>query len=187
MRRSAFLAGSVGFAATLGGGGARIASAARPPQDATILNWFLLFEFVQQALYHRAAATRRISGELRRFATEAAVHEDEHVERLSRALGGSARRRPATRLADVVRTEGRFTAAALSLEETTTAIFIGQAANLTSEGIRVVAPIVSVDGRHAGWIRALAGRVPAPRAADPVKTPQQALDVLDRMRIVDVA
>ena len=185
MRRSAFIAGAVAlFAGVRSGGGGEAPAATAPGRETTILNWFLLFEFVQQALYERAATTPSIRGELRRFATDAAAHEADHVDRLTRVLGAAARSRPSMRLGDAVRGEGRFTAAALSLEETATAIFIGQAANLSRDGIRTVAPIVSVDGRHAAWIRAIAGRLPVPRAADSPKTPREALAVLDRIGIV---
>jgi hypothetical protein len=43
-----------------------------------------------------------------------------------------------------------------------------------------VAGIVAVEARHAAWIRALAGRNPAPRAADPSTTARQVTRTLER-------
>jgi hypothetical protein len=38
---------------------------------------------------------------------------------------------------------------------------------MTVDGVAAVAPLVSVEARHAAWILAIAGRDPAPAAADP--------------------
>ena len=40
-------------------------------------------------------------------------------------------------------------------------------AKLTAGALAKAAEIVSVEGRHAGWISAILGEAPAPRAADP--------------------
>ena len=50
------------------------------------------------------------------------------------------------------------------------AAYNGQAANLTKGTLKEAAKIVSVEARHAGWIRAIAGRNPAPDATDKPKT-----------------
>lgn len=192
MRRATFvrwsgswvLAGVAG--AGLRGAGGSAAAAPSPGGDRRILNFLLMLEFVQEALYVGAAQRRDIRGELKTFATEAADHERHHVRRLVGALGSNTRDRPTTHLADALQSPGAFVAAALSLEETATAAYNGQAASLTKSGIEVIAPIVSVDARHAAWIRAIVERVPAPRAADPAKTPEQVFDVLRRMKIVNV-
>jgi hypothetical protein len=42
----------------------------------------------------------------------------------------------------------------------------GQAANLSPKARATTAGIVSVDARHAAWIRSLAGQVPAPSPVD---------------------
>jgi hypothetical protein len=47
------------------------------------------------------------------------------------------------------------------------AAYNGQGAKLTAGAMEHAAEIVSVEGRHAGWIGALLGEPPAPRAADP--------------------
>jgi Ferritin-like domain len=52
------------------------------------------------------------------------------------------------------------------LENIGVAAYNGQAANLTKGALAAAAEIVSVEGRHAAWISALAGEPPAPRAAD---------------------
>jgi hypothetical protein len=52
------------------------------------------------------------------------------------------------------------------LEDAGVAAYNGQAANLTKKTLGPAAEIVSVEGRHAAWIRDILGLEPAPRAAD---------------------
>jgi hypothetical protein len=164
-----------------------LAGAAAPPtraQDVRILNYLLRLEYLQEALYKEAHAEGALSGELRRFAQVVSAHESEHVAALKTVLGGDARSKPDFRFGDAVRSENRFAAAALTLEETATAGYIGQAANLTEESISAVARIVAVEARHAAWIRNVVGRLPAPQAFDPAKTPAEVASTLERTGFV---
>ena len=56
------------------------------------------------------------------------------------------------------------------LGDNTVAAYIGQGANLTIDGVAAVAPLVSVEARHAAWIRDITAVNPAPAAADPAKS-----------------
>jgi rubrerythrin len=166
--------GAVGLGGVLVGSLAGIAaSAPSPGQDARILNYLLLLEYLQEAFYKEALAADALDGESRRLAEIAGDHEQKHVGSLRAVLGSNARARPEFRFGDAVRSERKFAAAALTLEETTAAAYIGQAANLTEKRITTVARIVPVEARHAAWIRALVNRSPAPHAADPAQTPKQ--------------
>ena len=46
------------------------------------------------------------------------------------------------------------------------AAYNGQAANLTKDALRGAATVVSVDARHAAWIRSIVGDTPAEDAVD---------------------
>ena len=159
-------------------------SAPSPGQDTRILNFLLLLEFLQHDLYAEALAAGNLSGELLRYAQECGEHEQEHVLSLRSELGGDARAKPTFRFGDALAQEGRFAAAALTLEETAVAAYIGQAANLTPERRVAVARIVSVEARHAAWIRAFVGRLPAPYAADRAKTAEGAMATIRRTGFV---
>lgn len=164
-----------------------LAGAAAAPsraQDVRILNYLLRLEYLQEALYKEAHAEGALSGELRRFAQVVSAHEAEHVGALKGVLGGDARSKPDFRFGDAVRSEKRFAAAALTLEETAAAGYIGQAANLTEKSILAVARIVAVEARHAAWIRDVVGRLPAPQAFDPAKTPAEVASTLERTGFV---
>ena len=125
---------------------------------------------MQEGLYSAAASRPSIHGELRQLATVALTQERAHVQLLERALGSAAEPKPSLRFDDAVRSPQRFLRAALRLEETATAATIGEAANLSRTHVLDAARIVSVDARHAAWIRDVARELPAPRAADPSQT-----------------
>lgn len=162
------------------------ATAAAPSraQDIRILNYLLRLEYLQEAFYKEAHTEGALSGELRRFAAVVGAHEKEHVRSLLAVLGGDARSKPEFRFGDAVKSEDRFAAAALTLEETASAGYIGQAANLTEKRIPTVARIVAVEARHAAWIRNVVGRLPAPQAFDPAKTAAQVAKTLERTGFV---
>lgn len=172
--RALTAAGGVGVGGLLVGSFAgSAASAPSPAQDVRILNYFLLLEYLQARLYEEARTADALTGELRRFAEVAGAHEREHVDALRAVLAGDARPTPAFRFGQAVENDRRFAAAALTVEETAAAAYIGQAANLTRKQTRTIARIVPVEARHAAWIRAIVHREPAPHAADPARTPQQ--------------
>jgi hypothetical protein len=72
-----------------------------------------------------------------------------------------------------------FRAAAIHIEETTAAGYIGQGASLTPAAMQDAARIVAVEARHAAWILDIAGSNPAPRTADPARS---ADDILSDLR-----
>jgi Ferritin-like domain len=167
----------LGGAAALGSAGRPRTSAAAPSarQDAEILNAFLLLERVQEAFYRDALRRGRLRGELLEFAETVGAQETEHVEFLVERLGGRAAAAPRTDFGDASEREDSFRSVAIELEEATIGAYIGQGANLTREAVGEVARMVSVEARHAAWIRDLAGENPAPRAADPPRDPADAL------------
>lgn len=151
-----------------------------PEQDVRILSFMLRLEHLQNDLYAEALAAGRLTGELERFAREAGSHERRHVAALREILGSQAGEKPTFRFGEALTREGRFAAAALTLEETAVSAYIGQAANLTPLRRVEVARIVSVEARHAAWIRDFVGRSPAPHAADRAKTPEAAMATIER-------
>jgi hypothetical protein len=136
-------------------------------QDVKIFNFALLLEYLQAAFYGEAVRQGALRGEPREFAEVVAGHERAHVAYLRKALGSRARGRPAFSFVDATRSEPRFLETAVLLENLGVAAYNGQAANLTTKALAAAAEIVSVEGRHAAWVSDLAGKEPAPRAADP--------------------
>ena len=156
------------------------AQAPSPEQDERILNFLLGIEYLQSAFYAQADSEGAISGELAEFARVAGEHERSHVERLRELLGDAAQDEPEFDLGEAVSNEDAFRQAAVTLEDTGVSAYIGQGANLTVEAVAAVTPLVSVEARHAAWILAIAGRHPAPAAADPAASPADVESALER-------
>ncbi len=173
----AVVAGGAAIGARSGDGTSLAAPSA--DTDAKILNFFLLLEHVQEAFYREALRTTRPSGALGEFARAVVRQESEHVAFLTKRLGSRARARPQTDFGDALSTAEQFRAAAIDLEETAIAAYIGQGANLTREAVGAVGTLLSVEARQAAWVLDLAGRSPAPNAADPAQKPGA---VLARLR-----
>jgi Ferritin-like domain len=168
--------GAVGGSVVLAGGGllawspATAGSAPSQSLDRKIFQFALQLEYLQAAFYAAAVDAGALRGEVLSFAETVGGHEQEHVDFLRRALGSAAGEKPRFEFGRAMRNERTFLDAAMLLENTGVAAYNGQAANLTKRSLAAAAEIVSVEGRHAAWASSLAGRPPAPRAADPGAT-----------------
>jgi hypothetical protein len=183
MLRAALAGGAlVGAGALVGGwtGPDTTAGEVSRSQDTRILNFLLVLEELQLALYTAALHGRALSGDLLTFARTAQPQEREHVALLRGRLGRSARPTPAFDVAHVTKDARRFRAAAIQVEETTAAAYIGQGASLTRDAMLDAARIVAVEARHAAWVRDIAGVDPAPRPADPARSSEEVLADLKR-------
>lgn len=171
LRRTA-IAGGAALAGGVAAGGlpGPVSSAASAAQDRRSLNLVLLLEQIEAAFYARALADAPLRGELREYAMTVEPHERAHVAFLTKVLGRAARRPPKLDFGAATTDPKRFMAAAVRLEDTVVAAYNGQAANLTQESLGAAARIVSVEARHAGWIRAIAGSSPAPGSSDPLRS-----------------
>jgi hypothetical protein len=173
-RRDTLRRGSLAAAIVALGGGigaatrASTATASTPSraQDRDIFNFALLLEYLQAGFYAEAVREGALSGDVLRFAQVVSGHERAHVEYLRKALGPHARAEPKLDFGNATRDQHAFLEAAVLLENLGVAAYNGQAANLTKPALAAAAEIVSVEGRHAAWISDLAGKPPAPRAAD---------------------
>ncbi len=148
-------------------------------QDVRILKLVLQLEYTQVAFYEQALRGGSLKGELRRFAQTALGHERAHLVAIKRALGAKAGPPPSFDFGSAVTDSNEFTQKAIKLEDIAIAGYNGQATNLTSNTLAAAATIVSVEARHASWVRTLAGEVAAPHAVD---TPMTAKQVADGLR-----
>jgi hypothetical protein len=189
--RRALLRGGLAVGATLSGAvvvGSRPArsQAASPERDVEILNFALLLEHLQAAFYREALKRGDLRGEVRRFAEVVGANEVAHVSLLREALGTKARRQPSFRFDDALLRPRRFVRSALILEDAGIAAYNGQAANLTPKALLPALRMVSVEGRHAAWIRDIAGEDPAPLAADPGMSASTVTSILKRAGLLVV-
>jgi hypothetical protein len=182
MRAAAGSVALVGAGALAGGWAGPDATAGRPSrtQDVRILNFLLVLEELQVAFYGAALRGAELRGDLLRYARTVEPQEREHAALLRRLLGRDARPSPMFAVEQSTAGPDRFRNAAGLLEETVAAAYIGQGASLTRGAIGDAARIVAVEARHAAWIRDIAGANPAPRAADPGRSPDDVLSDLRR-------
>lgn len=154
----------------------RLGSAIAAPskaQDAKILQLVLQVERTQVAFYEQALRDAGLTGELQDFAQTALGHERQHLAAIQKALGSSAGPAPTFSFGARTKSANAFIATTIELEDLAVAGYNGQATNLTKSTLAAAAEIVSVEARHAAWIRALAGKVAAPDAVDKPITAQQ--------------
>jgi hypothetical protein len=171
-------------AAPLAGRLLRLGDAVAAPskaRDAQILQLVLQLEYTQVAFYEQALRDAGLKGDLRDFARAALAHERQHLAVIRKALGAKAGPKPEFDFGAKTKSAAAFTRAAIELEDIAVAAYNGQATNLTKGTLAAAAEIVSVEARHAAWIRAVAGQIAAPDPVDKPITGQQAAQGLQRI------
>jgi hypothetical protein len=174
LRRGAGAAG-LALAGVTAAGLPGIGAAQSPEQDARALNLLLMVEYAQVGFYDDALRAGDLRGERRSFAEAVLDHEREHLGVLRDVLGSAADPEPPRDFADAI---SDFSESAARLEDVAVAAYNGQAQNVSPEVLAAAAEIVSVEARHAAWIRSIAGRPPAPDASD---APMSAAEVREAL------
>ena len=191
--RSDFLRKSVVMGGALAGGGALFAALADTAHaqsrgDVAILNFALTLEYLEAEFYKEAVSRDRLTGDTRRFARVVASHEATHVRTLKSVLGSSAVAKPRFNFRGTTSNQGRFEATAQALEDTGVRAYLGQAANIDSDDLLAAAgTILTVEARHAAWIRHIRGESPAPRAFDSAASKRQILRAVNRTGFIVAA
>lgn len=180
--RASLLAGGgvVAGGVVLGGLPDGAASKQSKQQDVEILNFVLLLEELQSAFYADAIDKGSLSGELLEFAQEVGAQESEHVDAVRQALGADAGDIPDFDFGEATASAEAFGKAAQELEDLGVSAYNTQAPNLTTASLKAAARIVSVEARHAAWIRDLNGKNPAPFASEPSTSAQKVTAALNR-------
>lgn len=157
------------------GGAVRSATGAAPTKrDVQVLQFALVLERFEQAFYSAALDAGFLRGEMRRYVRTVLAHERAHGAFIEKALGGNAGPAPNVDVSKAMQNANTFATAAIKLEDTAVSAYNGQAANVSPGVLAAAARIVSVEARHAAWIRDIAGQPPAANAVDPALTAKQA-------------
>jgi hypothetical protein len=165
-RTAALAAGGALATVTAFGATDGVGAAPSPEQDKRVLNLLLRVEYTEAAFYAAALQDAGLTGELEEYARAVLVHEKEHVTFLKGALGDAAEAEPGYDFAAVTADADAFAEAAAKLEDIAVGAYNGQAANVTEGAFLAAARIVSVEARHAAWIRSIRDADPAPDAVD---------------------
>lgn len=151
-------------------------------QDVDILNFALLLEYLESSFYVEAVDKGALSGDTLTFATTVRDHELAHVAFLKKALGSKAMAKPTFDFKGTTSDPDKFRATSIVLEDTGVTAYDGQGPRLTKPTLAAAGTIVSVEARHAAWIRRIVGApsypnapadYPAPAAFNPALTKAQ--------------
>lgn len=160
--------------------GAPALAAGISKRDEAILNYALLLEYLQADFYTEAERLKTLSGPTARQAEVVGAHERSHVKALRGVLGRAAVKKPAFNFRGVTEDQGAFRRTAVAFEDLSVAAYAGQAPRIQAPAYLVAAlGILSVEARHAAWIRRNAGRRPAASAFD---EPQPKSEVIRLVR-----
>jgi len=187
--RADFLRGAaLGSTALLVGFGDPPLARAAAKTDVKILNFDLVFEYLQSSFYVRAVRDRtvaRMSPEKQRWAHVLGQHELAHVAILKQVLAKRAVGKPFFNFRGVTESEAAFTRTAVAMEDLTVALLAGQAGRFKDRNlIAAVFSLLTTEARHAAWARRLAGFQPVTHAFDEPKTLNQVGRVVQSTRFI---
>ena len=181
---------AVGAAAGLGFGFGRgmlpaAARAAAASDDVAILNFALALEYLQAAFYTEAERVNALTGGLAEQARVVGSHERAHVAALRAQLGHRAIRSPRFDFHGATDSPGPFRANAVAFEDLAVGAYKEQLPKISSNRYLAAAiSIQSVEGRHAAWIRRLAGIVPSDHAFDEPLSDRRTVRLVNSTRFV---
>ncbi|MEO5632943.1 ferritin-like domain-containing protein [Gaiella sp.] len=179
LQRGLVAGGTIAVGGVVIGGLPKLVTAApSPSQDVDILNFALTLEYLEAEFYIQAVAGGALSGELLKFAKVVKAHEVAHVAFLKGALGAKAIAKPTFDFKGTTDDPAKFQATSIVLEDTGVAAYNGQGTRVTRKLLAAAASVVSVEARHAAWIRDIARKNPAPVAFDPAKSQAQILSAV---------
>ncbi len=177
--RRRFIAGAAGAGVLIvvAASEAGLLVAEEEPAAVAPLALALRLERLQAAFYAEAVSSGGLSGELQDFARVAARQEDDHVSHLTGLVDGGGT--PDTyAFGAATADEDAFATTAATLEDLAVAAYNGMIPTLSGARLGAAARIVSVEARHAAWVRAIMGRDPAEDATDSPLTVAQAQKAL---------
>ena len=165
---------ALGSAALLAGLSQPARAARGPKQDTAILNYALVFEYLQAGFYTEAESLgtiRAMASERETWARTLGAHERAHVRILKDVLGRRAVAKPFFDYRGVTEDPNGFTRTAVAMEDLTVALLGCQAPRVSDPGLRAAFfSLLTVEARHAAWARRIMGFQPVASAFDEPKT-----------------
>lgn len=153
---------------------APVAGAPGRARDTAILNYGLVFEYLQAGFYteaERLGTIRAMSAEREQWASTLGAHERAHVRIIKDVLGSRAAKKPFFDYRGVTEDADDFTRTAVAMEDLTVALLGGQAPRVSERALRAAFfSLLTVEARHAAWARRIVGVRPVGSALDQPKT-----------------
>jgi len=181
-RASFFRKAAIGGGTLLGSGvllsGFPMLAEAAPSkkQDVAILNYALTLEYLEAAFYNEALAKAGTQGALLTATKIIAKHENAHVRFLKKTLGSKAVKKPKFNFGAATSDPAAFLKTAVVLEDTGVTAYSGQATRIKQAAVvKAAVSILTVEARHAAYLRGLNNQTFAPRTFDKPATMKQVL------------
>jgi hypothetical protein len=172
------------------GGGALLAALAFPPREAlaraddtSVLNFDLAFEYMQATFYtetERVGTVAKMTPEMAQWARVFGSHERAHVKIIKDVLGDAAVKKPAFNFRGVTEDANEFVKTAVAMEDLTTALLSGQTERISSRPlVSALFSLLTVEARHAAWVRHVVGSDPVVAAFDEPKSLREVSGVIN--------
>ena len=172
------------------GGAGLLAALASPPRDAlaaaddtSILQFDLAFEYMQATFYtesEQMGTVDKMTPAMARWARTFGTHERAHVKILKDVLGAAAPKKPFFNFRGVTENPDDFAKTAVAMEDLTTALLSGQAPRFNSRPlVAAIFSLLTVEARHAAWVRHVVGSDPVLHAFDEPKSLAEVGRVVD--------
>jgi rubrerythrin len=183
-------AASAGLELLLAPGGS---AATRPKSKAdahrreiTLLQYALSLEYLGATFYQSALHELDLSDGVHNAALALRAHERAHEQTVKAQitkLGGKPHPIEKFDFHRALASETAFLTTSARIEELCTETFNGALALISSPLLGVLAQIVSVEARHAAWMRALAGQSPAPFVATPARSTRASKTAFNKLHL----
>jgi hypothetical protein len=174
------------------GGTALLAAVAAPAtaaqldgRDFDVLNFDLTFEYLQAEFYAEGLRLGALSEQTTRWARVIGAHENAHVKILRSVLGRRAVKKPFFDYRGVTEDDEKFTRTAVAMEDLTTALLTGQVKEFRlPELTSALFSLITVEARHAAWVRHVVGVLPIAGPLDETKTLAEVAEVVAATRFM---
>jgi Ferritin-like domain len=157
---------------------------AKTKSDIAIVNFDVVLEYLQSALYVEAQRLGALRPKTLEWARVVGAHELAHLEALKRMVDRPPSR-PTFNFRGVTEHEASFVRTAVAFEDLTAAILKWQALRLDSrEILAAAATLHTVETRHAAWIRRIIGVSPVASAFDEPAAQQEMARLITSTKFV---
>jgi hypothetical protein len=184
--RAAFLlSAALGSGAVLAGLASVAQAAEFEPHEIDVLNFDLTFEYLQAGFYDEALRFGALGEEATRWASVIGAHEHAHVDILRTVLGPRAVKKPFFDYRGVTEDEEAFTKTAVAMEDLTTALLTGQVHDFRTPAlVSALFSLITVEARHAAWVRNVVGALPIAAPLDEPKSLNEVAEVIGSTRFM---
>jgi rubrerythrin len=160
--------------------------AAAHRREITLLQYTLSLEYLGESFYQAALHSLKLTDGAHTAALALRAHERAHVQSVKAQitkLGGKPHPIERFDFDKALRTEVSFLNTSARIEELCVETLNGALAIVKAPVLGVLAEIAAVEARHAAWMRALTGQLPAPVVATPARSTRASKTAFNKLHL----